>query len=44
VPLYTLHVGLEYYDAPEMTSAIVMMALDLYRDYVAGRSDIAAGP
>ena len=32
-PLYTLHLGVEYYDAPEMTTAIVLMALERYRDY-----------
>ncbi len=33
-PLYTMSVGLEYYDAPEMTSAMSILALHWYRDYV----------
>lgn len=31
-PLYTMSVGLEYYDAPEMTSAMAMIALQTYLD------------
>jgi squalene cyclase len=31
-PLYTMYRGLEYYDAPEMTTTMVLQALHLYRE------------